>query len=180
VHSRFVSISAIAVISFSSIFWKTDANAIDWPNGQEILVECPVWEWEPSKIPDVEYEICFDDIQGCTAAKIGDKVCIPEHSGRIKLGFHDVWITAIDYQAGETTYYDGDIVPIARINSADFDGDGVVAFADFGRFTKFFGDGKKSPGDLNGDGVVGISDLSHFARAFGKCVNASKTLYEQC
>ncbi len=179
-HSRLVSISAIAVISFSSIFWKAEANAIDGPDGQDVLIECPVWEWEPSQIPNVEYEICFDDIQGCTTARIGDEVCIPDHSGRTKLGFHDVWITAIDYQGGEPIYYDGDIVSIARVNSADYDGDGVVEIADFGKFTKFFGRGNKSPGDLDGDGIVGISDLPHFTRAFGKCVNASKTLYEPC
>lgn len=179
-HSRFVSIAAIAVIGFSSVFWKTNANANDWPYGQEILIECPVWAWEPSGIPDVEYEICFDDIQGCTAANIGDKVCIPNHSGRTKLGVHDVWITAIEYRAGEPIYYDGDIVSIARVNNADFDGDGVVEISDFGEFTKSFGERNKSPGDLDGDGVVGISDLPHFTRAFGKCVNAGKTLYELC
>jgi hypothetical protein len=180
VHSRFVSIAAIAVVSFSSVFWKIDANANDGPVGQEILIECPIWEWEPSAIPNVEYEICFDDIQGCTAANIGDKVCILNHSGRTKLGVHDVWITAIEYRGGETIYYDGDIVSVARVNNADFDGDGVVTIADFGLFTKFLGQGNKSSGDLDGDGVVGISDLPHFSRAFGKCVNASKTLYEPC
>lgn len=179
-HSRFVSIIAIAVISFSSVFWKTDAKAVDWPYGQEILIACPIWKWEPSQIPDVEYEICFDDIEGCTAANIGDKVCIPYHSGGIEVGVHDVWITAIEYRGGEPIYYDGDIVSIARVKNADFDGDGAVTIVDFGLFTQFLGQGGKSPGDLDGDGYVGIADLGHFTRAYGKCVNASKTLYEPC
>jgi hypothetical protein len=180
VHSRFVSISAIAAISLLPIFSNTNASAVDWPDGQEILIECPIWEWEPSQIPNVEYEICFDDIGHCTAAEIGDAVCIPNHRGRLKLGTHDVWVTAIDYQGGEPIYYDGDIVPVTRVISSDFDGDGAVGFTDFGQFMQFIGDARGSPGDLDGDGVVGIVDLSHFSRAFGKCVSASGSVYEQC
>ena len=173
-HSRFGSITAIAVISFSPIFWKTNVNAADWIDGQEILIECPSWEWAPSQIPGVEYELCFDDINHCTVAVIGDPVCIPS------LGVHDVWVTAIDYQSGEPIHYDGDVVQVERLKSSDFTGDGVVGIADMGLFSQYFGGRNGGPGDLNGDGVVGILDFSQFRRAYGKCVNASGTLYEPC
>jgi hypothetical protein len=172
-HSRFVSIAAIAVISFLPIFWKTDANATNWFDGQEVLSECPVWEWEPSPISGIEYEFCFDDIDHCTVAAIGDSVCIPS------LGVHDVWVTAIDDQGGEPIYYDGDIVSIERVNNADFTGDGLVGFGDFGRFTQFFGGGS-GPGDLDEDGIVGFLDFFHFSGDFGKCVDESGTVYNLC
>jgi hypothetical protein len=174
VHSRFVSISAIAVISFFSISWKTNANAADWLGGQEILIECPAWQWEPSPIVGVEYELCFDDIDHCTAAEIGDEVCIPS------LGAHGVWVTAIDYQSGETIHYDGDIVSIERAENADFTGDGVVGMADLGPFVELFGDRSGSIADLDGDGIVGLQDFVLFRHAFGKCVSASGATYEQC
>jgi hypothetical protein len=174
VHSRTVSISAIAAISLLPIFSNTNASAVDWPDGQEILIECPIWEWEPSPIAGIEYELCFDDIDHCVAAEIGSSVCIPN------LGTHDVWVTAIDYQGGEPINYDGDIVPVTRVISADFDGDGAVGFSDFAQFMQFFGDAGRSPGDLDGDGVVGVSDFSQFSSAFGKCVSASGSVYEQC
>jgi hypothetical protein len=173
-HSRFVSISAIAVISLLPIFWKANANAANWFDGQEILIECPVWGWEPSPILGVEYEVCFDNVDHCTVAKIGDSVCIPS------LGVHDVWITAIEYLSGEPIHYDGDIVRVERKKTSDFTGDGVVGIEDMGLFAKYFGGENGGPGDLNGDGVVGILDFSEFKRAYGKCVNASGTLYEPC
>jgi hypothetical protein len=173
-HSRFVSISALAVISFLPIFWKTNAIAAHWFDGQEILVECPVWEWEPSPISGIEYELCFDDIDHCTVAAIGDSVCIPS------LGSHDVWVTAIDYQGADPVYYDGDIVPVLRAVSSDFDGDGIVGFSDFGLFSGFYGDGSGSPADFDGDGVVGFLDFSSFSSAYGKCVNESGTIYTPC
>jgi hypothetical protein len=173
-HSRFVSIPAIAVISFLSIFWLTNANAGNWFDGQEILVECPVWAWEASQIPGIEYELCFDDIDHCSVAEIGDSVCIPS------LGVHDVWVTAIDNQSGGPIYYDGDIVTIVRVVSADFDGNGVVGFPDLGLFGEHFGDGSGSPADFDGDGIVGFLDFAQFANAFGKCVNESGTLYYLC
>jgi hypothetical protein len=172
-HSRFVSITAIAVVSSLPIFWKNNASAEGEFSGQEVLVECPVWEWEPSPISGVEYELCFDDIDHCTVAEKGDSVCIPS------LGVHDVWVTAVDNQSGEPIYYDGDIVPIARVKSSDFSGDGSVGFGDYFLFTKFFGGGS-GPGDLDGDGLVGFLDYSIFAVAFGKCVNESGTVYEPC
>jgi len=173
-HSRFVPISALAVISFLPIFWKTNAIAAHWFDGQEILVECPVWEWEPSPISGIEYELCFDDLDHCAVAAIGDSVCIPS------LGSHDVWVTAIDYQGADPVYYDGDIVSVFRAVSADFDGDGVVGFLDFGAFSGFYGDGSGSPADFDGDGVVGFLDFSAFSGAYGKCVNESGTIYTPC
>ena len=172
-HSRLVSITAIAVISFLPIFWQTTANATVWFDGQEILVECPVWEWEASPIPGVEYELCFDDIDHCTVAAIGDSVCIPS------LGVHDVWVTAIDNQSGEPIYYDGDIVPVWRERNADFTGDGVVGFGDFNQFIVFFGEASGSA-DLDGNGIVGFLDFTQFSSAFGKCVDAAGTVYESC
>lgn len=172
-HSRFVPITAVAAISLLPIFWNTNANALSWFDGQEILIECPIWEWEASSISGIEYELCFDDVDHCTLAVIGDSVCIPS------LGVHDVWVTAIDNQNGEPIYYDGDIVSVARLKSADFTGDGVVGFEDFGRFNILFGGGS-GPGDLDGDGVVGFLDFGQFSDAFGKCVNAAGTVYERC
>jgi hypothetical protein len=174
VHSRFVSITAIAVISFLPILWKTNANAADWFDGQEILIECPVWGWEPSPILGVEYELCFDNLNHCTVAEIGGSVCIPS------IGVHDVWVTAIDQQNGRPVYYDGDIVRVERAENADFTGDGVVGMADMFLFIQYFGGEYGGPGDLNGDGFVGFADYVQFQRAFGKCVNASGTLYEPC
>ena len=173
-HSRFVSISAIAVISLLPIFWQASANAADWFDGQEVLIECPIWEWEPSPISGIEYELCFDDIDHCTVAAIGDSVCIPS------LGVHDAWVTAIDYQSGEPVYYDGDIVPIVRVKNADFSGDGAVGMVDFGLFTGFYGDGSGSPADFNEDGIVGFADFGEFCSAYGKCVNESGTIYNLC
>jgi hypothetical protein len=94
-HSKFVSISAIAAISLLPLISSTTASAIDSPDCQEILIECPVWEWEPSPVAGIEYELCFDDIDHCVVAEIGSSVCIPS------LGAHDVWVTAIEYQDGE-------------------------------------------------------------------------------
>jgi hypothetical protein len=172
-HSRFVSISAIMGISLLPIFWQTNANAANWFDGQEILIECPVWEWEPSPIYGIEYELCFDDIDHCTVASIGDSVCIPS------LGAHDVWVTAIDYQSGDPVYYDGDIVRIERVKNADFSGDGMVGFADFGFFSAFYGS-SGGPADFDEDGIVGFVDFSRFCSAYGKCVNESDTIYNSC
>jgi hypothetical protein len=168
-----ISITALAVINLFPIFWKADVDAEEWFEGQEILVDCPAWEWAPSQIPGVEYELCFNDVEHCTVAQIGDSVCIPS------LGVSDIWVTAIDYQSSGPIYYDGEIVPIARIESADFTGDGMVGYGDFGQFSQSFG-GSSGPGDLDGDGIVGFQDFSHFASAFGKCVNQSGTIYEPC
>jgi hypothetical protein len=122
----------------------------------------------------MEYELCFDDIDHCVVAEIGSSVCIPG------LGTHDVWVTAIDYQDGEPIYYDGDIVPIERLNSADFDENGIVGFSDFSQFSDQYGEVGESPADLDGDGIVGFLDFSQFSSAFGKCVNESETVYTEC
>jgi hypothetical protein len=174
VHSRFVSIAAIAAIGFLPIFWKTNANATDQFDPQSILVDCPAWGWQPSPIPNVEYEICFDDIDHCTGAEMGDAVCIPS------LGTHSVWVTAIDHESGDPIYYDSDIVLIERVENADLSGDGVVGMEDLGLFSQLFGDQGGSAADLDGDGIVGFGDFALFIRAFGKCVSASGVVYEQC
>jgi hypothetical protein len=106
-------------------------------------------------------------------AVIGEPVCIPS------LGVHDAWVTAIDYQNGQPIYYDGDVVPIKREKNADFSGDAIVGFADFGGFAQFFGGGS-GPGDFDEDGVVGFLDFFEFSEAFGKCVNENGTVYRPC
>ncbi len=173
-HSRFVSVSAIAVITLVPMLWMNDADAADPGGCQEILVECPVWEWDPSPIPGVEYELCFDDVDHCVTASIGSSVCIPS------LGAHDVWVTAIDHQGAEPIYYDGDIVPIVREVNADFDGSGAVGFPDLGLFVESMRDVGPSPADFDGDGVVGFLDFSLFANSFGKCVDPTGTFYQEC
>ncbi len=60
--------------------------------------------------------------------------------------------------------------------SADFDGTGVVAFADFVLFAGVFGYGEgdakyEAKYDLNGDGGIGFDDFVIFARNFGIAVN---------
>jgi len=173
-HSRFVSVSAIAVISLLPTFWAPGAASANSADCQEILAECPVWEWAPSPIAGVEYELCFDDIDHCVTAEIGSSVCIPE------LGTHDVWVTAIDNRGAEPVYYDGDIVPIVRIVSSDFDGNGAVGFSDLGMFIDAMGRGNSSPADLDGDGIVGFLDFTRFAEDFGKCIDSTGTVYEVC
>ncbi|MBW2493422.1 MAG: hypothetical protein JRE43_01625 [Deltaproteobacteria bacterium] len=173
-HSQFVSIAAIAAITLLPILWKTNANAADPPVDQEVLVDCPTWDWQPSPIPNVEYEFCFDDIDHCAAAEMGDKVCFPS------LGVHDVWVTAISRETGDPVYYDSDIALIERVESADLSGDGVVGMVDLGLFSQHFGKRGKSAADLDGDRKVGFSDFALITRAFGKCVSASGAVYEQC
>jgi hypothetical protein len=173
-HSRLLSFTAIAALSFAPFAPNGDARAADPFAGQEVLVECPSWEWAPSQIPGVSYEICFNDIEHCAEAAIGDAVCIPS------LGDHDVWVTAIDVQNGEPVYYDGDVVSIQREVSSDFTGDGVVGFTDMSFLVSVYGDTGSSPADLDQDGIVGFLDFSVFATAYGKCVNASGTIYERC
>jgi len=180
-YSKRTPSAAIAALSLLPIFWSTNAAATEWPEGQEVLVECPVWEWAPSPIPGIEYELCFDDIDHCVSAQIGDSVCIPS------LGVHDVWVTAIDYSSGDPVYYDGDIVPIVREMSADFDRNGRVSVADLGLFIQFFGvvsqsfgGASSSPVDLDGDGVASFSDFGELVKAFGKCVNSTRTVYKTC
>ena len=60
--------------------------------------------------------------------------------------------------------------------SADFDGTGVVAFADFVLFAGVFGYGEgdakyEAKYDLNSDGEIGFEDFVIFARNFGIAVN---------
>ncbi len=172
--SRSVAISATAVIALVPFFCNLKSNAAEWFDGQEVLVECPIWSWAPSSIPGVDYEICFDDVDHCASAEIGGAVCIPS------LGVHDVWVTAIDRRGDAPVHYDGDIVVIERLKTADFTGDGVVGIEDVGRFFQFFQLGYGPSGDFDEDGVIGILDFAQFSRAYGKCVDASGSLYERC
>ncbi len=60
--------------------------------------------------------------------------------------------------------------------SPDFDGNGLVAFADFVVFAGVFGYGEgdekyEAKYDLNGDGGVGFDDFVVFARSFGNAIN---------
>lgn len=172
--SRSVSITAIAVIVLLPLLSNLESNAEEWFAGQEVLVECPIWNWAPSPIAGVEYELCFDDIDHCAIAEIGDAVCIPS------LGVHDVWVTAIDRRGVAPVHYDGDIVAIERAKTADFTGDGVVGIEDVGQFIQFYNEGYRAPGDFDEDGVIGIVDFAYFSRAYGKCIDASGSLYERC
>ena len=60
----------------------------------------------------------------------------------------------------------------------DFDGDGVVGFADFLLFVAQFGLSEDDEGydvwfDLDGDGIIGFGDFLIFANAFGKAVSSN-------
>ncbi len=60
----------------------------------------------------------------------------------------------------------------------DFDGDGVVGFADFLLFVAQFGFSEDDEGydvwfDLDGDGIIGFGDFLIFANAFGKVVSSN-------
>lgn len=60
----------------------------------------------------------------------------------------------------------------------DFDGDGVVGFADFLLFVAQFGFGEDDEGydvwfDLDGDGVIGFGDFLIFVNAFGKVISSN-------
>ncbi len=65
----------------------------------------------------------------------------------------------------------------------DFDGDGAVTGADFGRLLSVWGSCKRCPEDLDGDGTVGGADLGAFLAAWGPCPGGSTgacCLGEQC
>ena len=60
----------------------------------------------------------------------------------------------------------------------DFNGDGVVGFADFLQFVAQFGFSEDDAGydaqfDLDGDGTIGFGDFLIFANAFGKVVSSN-------
>jgi len=61
---------------------------------------------------------------------------------------------------------DAAVAPAGGELPGDFDGDGVVGFADFFLFADGFGGGDPAL-DLDGDGVVGFSDFFLFADRFG-------------
>jgi hypothetical protein len=177
----------IATFGIASVYWPKTASAAESdPDQQIILAECPVWNWESSDIPGVGYELCFDDVDHCTTAGAGDSVCIPG------MGQHEVWVTAIDYRSGTPVYYDGDVAPISRTLSADFNGNGLVGFMDFFIFInaltapesevhpKSKGQPAPPPEDMNGDGVLSIGDLFLMLDAFGSCISSTGSLYEAC
>ena len=141
---------------------------------QEVLVECPTWHWGASQIPGVVYELCFDDIDQCAEANIGDEVCIPD------MGQHEVWVTAIDFQGADPIYYDGEISAINRIGNADFNNSGLVGFDDVMALIEDFGRTGERPTDLNEDGIVSLGDFFVMIDAFGKCVSDTGYLYEAC
>jgi len=173
-HSRILTIGVVAIFGVTVVCWPKKASSVEWYDGQEVLVECPSWDWEASQVPGVAYELCFDDVDHCTVAEAGDAVCIPG------LGEHDVWITAIDYQGADPIYYDGDITRIRRARSADFDSSGLVDLRDLIIYLGRYGATGESSEDLDGNGVVDIGDLLIFLGALYKCVGEAGNLYEAC
>ena len=173
-HSRILTISVIASLGVTTVCWPESASTDEWNDPQEVLVECPTWNWEASQISGVVYELCFDDIDQCTVAEIGDAVCVPG------LGAHDVWVTAIDNQGADPVYYDGEVASIDRVRSADFDGDNEVGIRDLFRFLDMYEMIGEVSEDLDESGVVNFLDLLIFLDAYGKCVNEAENLYVAC
>jgi hypothetical protein len=167
-------IGVIATFGVADVIWPETASAAEWYDGQEVLVDCPSWHWEPSPVSGVAYELCFDDVDHCTVAEIGDAVCVPG------LGQHDVWVTAIDGQGADPIYYDGDASAILRVRSSDFTGSGRVGLSDLFIWLDAMGATGESREDLDEDGVVALGDLWIFLDAFTKCVSESGSLYEAC
>ncbi len=173
-HSQIFKSHVVAILGVAAFCWPIAANSMEWYEGQEILVECPSWDWEASQIPGVVYELCFDDIDQCTAAEIGETVCIPG------LGGHDVWVTAIEDQDAGPVYYDGEIVSIRRMRSADFNDNRQVDWSDlFGMLDAIGVTGDRME-DLDGNGVVDLGDLISLLDDLGKCIGPSGELYEAC
>jgi hypothetical protein len=173
-HSRILMVTSIATLGVTVVCWPNTASTAEWFEGQEILVECPIWHWEASPLSGVVYELCFDDVDQCVAAEIGDSVCIPG------LGVHDVWVTAIDNQGASPVYYDGEVASISRVRSADFDGGGAVGISDLFMFLDKMGVTGENGEDLDGSGMVELADVMLFLDAFGKCVSEAGHLYEAC
>ena len=173
-HSRILTIGVVATFGVTVVCWPKTASSVEWYDGQEVLVECPSWYWEASQIPGVVYELCFDDIDHCTVADIGDALCIPG------LGVHDIWVTAIDYQGADPVYYDGESTPIHRVRSSDFNNSGLVDLVDLFIFLPRIGATGESGEDLDGNGVVDLGDLFILIDAIRKCVSETGNLYEAC
>ncbi len=69
-----------------------------------------------------------------------------------------------------------DVIAFNTASSPDFDGDGMVGFADFVQFAGVFGssrgDGEyQAKYDLDGDGAIGFPDFLIFTSDFGKSVS---------
>jgi len=59
-------------------------------------------------------------------------------------------------------------IPVAAVNDADFDNDGVVNGADFLRWQRGFGtNGTNAQGDADGNGVINAADLAIWKSSFG-------------
>ena len=72
-----------------------------------------------------------------------------------------------------STASDAIILPTPSPANPDFDGDGVIGFADFLLFVAYFGlsqgdEGYDARFDLDGDGTIGFGDFLVFVNAFGK------------
>ena len=173
-HLRILTIGVVATFCVAELFWAQAASAAGADAPQVVLVECPNWYWGASEMSGLRYELCFDDIDHCAAASIGDQVCIPS------LGQHDVWVTAIDDQGADPVYYDGDIASIERIRSADVSGDGLVALWDLVLMVQLLGETGDYVEDLDADGRVTMFDIFAFIPAIGKCISSTGFLYEEC
>jgi hypothetical protein len=173
--SRILMVALIATFSVVSASGPKPASAAEPESDRiSVLAKCPTWFWQASPIPNVGYELCFDDVDHCTPAEIGDSVCIPS------LGDHDVWVTAIDGQSATPIYYDGDVAPIQRVRDADFDQSGLVGFPDIFVFLNELGKTGFNRSDLNGDRVVNLADFFVLLDGFGRCINEAGSLYEAC
>jgi len=174
VHSRILTIVVVATFCVAESFWPKTASAAEVDDPQDVLVECPNWHWVASEIPGVSYELCFDDIDHCTAASLGDQVCIPD------LGRHDVWVTAIDDRGADPVYYDGEFASINRIRSADISGNGRISLLDLLLLLSVLGETGDYAQDLNADGMVSMFDIFIIIENFGRCISSTGSLYEAC
>ena len=174
-HLRIVMIGTLAIFCVTAVFSpKTASTAEEEVETQDVLAECPIWSWGASEIPGVFYELCFDDIDHCIEAYIGDEVCIPS------MGPHDVWVTAIDHQGADPVYYDGEMASIDRIRSADFDDSGLVGFSDVFHFFNDLGKTGEMETDVDGNLTVDFVDFFLILDAFGKCISHTGYLYDTC
>ncbi len=73
-------------------------------------------------------------------------------------------------RAAHTLRISGIVQPLSEEARSDFDGNGVIAIADFLLLVSAFGTSDPKY-DIDGDGVVGISDFLIFVNHFGKKLN---------
>ena len=89
---------------------------------------------------------------------------VGEFSGRIDISSND------PERATQTLSVSVMVRPLSVEARSDFDGNGVIDFADFLRFVRAFGS-SESKYDLNGNGTVDFPDFLMFVQVFGKTVN---------